>query len=53
MKQYRNLLADVGFDYGDPDLPMVFGSETEFGFAYGKVLDGSRESFSSYYQNGG
>jgi len=42
MKQYRNLLADVGFDYGDPDLPMVFGSETEFGFAYGKVLDESR-----------
>ncbi|KKS88446.1 MAG: hypothetical protein UV62_C0007G0009 [Parcubacteria group bacterium GW2011_GWC1_43_11] len=48
MKQYRNLLADVGFDYGDPDLPMVFGSETEL-----KLISPSRKSFSSYYQNGG
>lgn len=39
MRKYRELLVDVGFDYGGFDLPMVFGSETEFGLAYGKVLD--------------
>lgn len=41
MKKYQHVLMDAGFDYGGSDLPMVFGSETEFGFAYGKVLNES------------